>query len=186
MSGRSRRFPTGIFLAGLLTVGLLTGCSSKPAADLQVATAQKLQTRVLEVAQLAANKDYAGALRSLEQLNRDLGSAAANGEVSFARDQSIQNAINLVREDLTAAMPTPTPTPQPTQTVLIPVPTTIVVPVPVPAPTPSPSPASPTATATPTPSPSPTPSSSATNTSGNASGTGDDDGNGGPGHSKNK
>jgi outer membrane biosynthesis protein TonB len=184
MSGRSRRFPTGIFLAGLLTVGLLTGCSSKPAADLQVATAQKLQTRVLEVAQLAANKDYAGALRSLEQLNRDLGSAAANGEVSFARDQSIQNAINLVREDLTAAMPTPTPTPQPTQTVLIPVPTTIVVPVPVPAPAPSPSPASPTATATPTPSP--TPSSSATNTSGNASGTGDDDGNGGPGHSKNK
>lgn len=184
MSGRSRRFPTGIFLTGLLTVGLLTGCSSKPAADLQVATAQKLQTRVLEVAQLAANKDYAGALRSLEQLNRDLGSAAANGEVSFARDQSIQNAINLVREDLTAAMPTPTPTPQPTQTVLIPVPTTIVVPVPVPAPAPSPSPASPTATATPTPSA--TPSSSATNSSGNASGTGDDHGNGGPGHSKNK
>lgn len=188
MNARSRRrFPAVMLLAGLAAGGLLTGCSSKPAADLEVATAQKLQTRVLDVAHLAANKDYAGAMQSLDLLNRDLESAAANGQVSFARDQSIQNAINLVRADLTASMPPPTPTPQPTQTVLVPVPTTIVIPVPVPAPVPLTTAASPTTTAPATAdTTTATSAGGPTNGSDNGGGSGDDGGDGVHGHGKDK
>ena len=90
------------FLAAGLLSAALAGCSSAT-PDLEVDAAQKLQAKVLTVSQSAAGNDPAGALKSLDELVAELDAAAADGDVSFKRHQSITKAIEAVRADLTAA-----------------------------------------------------------------------------------
>jgi hypothetical protein len=91
--------------AGLLTVVLLAGalaaCGS-PAPELDRNAATQLQSQVLSVSQAAAAHDPAGSLKLLDRLITRLDAAAANGEVSFKRHQSIKAAIDAVRADLAA------------------------------------------------------------------------------------
>ncbi len=101
--GRSRsnyRTPAG-FLAGVLLAGALAGCGS-PAPELDRDAARQLQSQVLSVSQAAAANDPAGSLKLLDGLLTRLDAAAASGEVSFKRHQSIKSAIDAVRADLAA------------------------------------------------------------------------------------
>ncbi|WP_258064346.1 hypothetical protein [Arthrobacter sp. ZGTC131] len=122
-------------LAGCLLAVGLAGCAG-PARDLEGNAAAQLQQRVLAVT-TAAGSDPAAALKSLDGLSSELDAAAADGQVSFRRHQSITVAIDAVRADLTAAAAakkaaaakpaTPTPTPTTPQA---------VAPEPAPAPAP--------------------------------------------------
>lgn len=105
-------------LAGCLLAAGLSGCAG-PAPELEGNAAAQLQQRVLAVTSAAAGSDPATALKSLDGLASELDAAAAAGQVSFRRHQSITVAINAVRADLTAAAkkaaekpaaPTPAPT----------------------------------------------------------------------------
>lgn len=87
-------------LAGLLAAGALAGCG--PAPELGRGAASQLQTQVLAVSQAAAANDRAGALKHLDELLTRLDAAAASGEVSFRRHQSIKSSIDAVRADLVA------------------------------------------------------------------------------------
>ena len=89
------------FLAGCLLVFSLSGCGAiQP--DLGEDAAKRLQSQVLKVTELAAADDPAAALNALEDLARQVDTAAANGEVSFKRHQSLYRAIDDVRADLEA------------------------------------------------------------------------------------
>jgi hypothetical protein len=89
-------------LAGCLLAAGLAGCAG-PAPELEGNAAAQLQQRVLAVTSAAAGSDPATALKSLNGLASELDAAAAAGQVSFRRHQSITVAINAVRADLTAA-----------------------------------------------------------------------------------
>jgi hypothetical protein len=90
-------------LAAGLAVAALAGCA--PAApDLDSKTGTELQAQVLAVSTAAANEDPAAGLRTLDELADHLTRAAANGDVSFKRHQSIMKAIDAVRADFRAAV----------------------------------------------------------------------------------
>ena len=97
---RSRRRLPAALLTGLLAAGALAGCG--PAPELGRGAASQLQTLVLAVSQAAATNDRAGALKHLDELLTRLDAAAASGEVSFRRHQSIKASIDAVRADLVA------------------------------------------------------------------------------------
>ena len=101
-----------LFAAPLVVVALLSGCAG-PAADLDANTGRDLQSRVLVVANAAADGDTAGALAALDALEAQLAAAEAAGTVSATRAADIRAAIALVRADLSPAVETPTPTPEP-------------------------------------------------------------------------
>lgn len=86
---------------GLLTFGLVGCGGTEP--ELETAAASQLQQRVLAVTKAAAGNDPAKALQSLDQLSSELDAAAAAGQVSFKRHQSITVAIDSVRTGLTSA-----------------------------------------------------------------------------------
>jgi len=86
---------------GLLTFGLVGCGGTEP--ELETAAASQLQQRVLAVTKAAAGNDPAKALKSLDQLSSELDAAAAAGQVSFKRHQSITVAIVSVRTGLTSA-----------------------------------------------------------------------------------
>ncbi|MFE4544667.1 mucin-associated surface protein [Arthrobacter sp. NPDC056727] len=89
-------------LTGCILAAGLAGCASA-APDLETGAAVKLQQRVLDVTRSAAGSNPTAALASLDRLSTELDAAAATGQVSFKRHQSIMAAINSVRADLTAA-----------------------------------------------------------------------------------
>jgi pyruvate/2-oxoglutarate dehydrogenase complex dihydrolipoamide acyltransferase (E2) component len=94
-----------VLLGCLLTAGLLAGALAGCAAsapDLHRDAATQLQSQVLAVTEAAAADDSAGALKLLDELVGKLDEAAARGEVSFKRHQSIRTSIEAVRADLTA------------------------------------------------------------------------------------
>ncbi|CAH0208674.1 hypothetical protein SRABI83_02085 [Arthrobacter sp. Bi83] len=96
------RVGTRLLAAGL-AVAALAGCA--PAApDLDSKTGTELQAQVLAVSTAAANEDPSTGLRILDELAEHLTRAAANGDVSFKRHQSIMKAIDAVRADLRAAV----------------------------------------------------------------------------------
>ncbi|SDP21322.1 hypothetical protein SAMN04487914_105156 [Arthrobacter sp. ok909] len=103
-SGSNYRRPArrlaGVLLAGALA-GSMAGCGS-PAPDLGRDAATQLQSQVLAVSEAAAANDPAGSLKLLDELLTRLDAAAANGEVSFKRHQSIKSSIDAVRADLAA------------------------------------------------------------------------------------
>lgn len=126
-TGASRRAPgirASAALTGCLLAAGLAGCAG-PAPELEDNAAAQLRQRVLAVTSAAAGSDPATALKSLDGLVSELDAAAAAGQVSFRRHQSITVAINAVRADLTAAAKkaaaekpaTPTPAPTTPQTV---------------------------------------------------------------------
>jgi hypothetical protein len=86
---------------GLLAFGLVACGGTAP--ELETAAASQLQQRVLAVTKAAAGNDPAKALKSLEQLSSELDAAAAAGQVSFKRHQSITVAIDSVRTGLASA-----------------------------------------------------------------------------------
>jgi hypothetical protein len=89
------------FAIGLLSIGLVACGGTAP--ELETGAAGQLQQRVLAVTKAAAGNDPAKALKSLDQLSSELDAAAAAGQVSFKRHQSITAAIASVRTGLTAA-----------------------------------------------------------------------------------
>jgi hypothetical protein len=98
--------------AAVLAAAALAGCANTP-ADLTPGTAAKLQDRLQSLARSAADKDFPAARTDLDLLAGDVSAAAANGELSAGRRQDIQNAIDLIRADLTAMTPAPTLAPAP-------------------------------------------------------------------------
>lgn len=86
---------------GLLAFGLVACGGTEP--KLETVAASQLQQRVLAVTKAAAVNDPAKALKSLDQLSSELDAAAAAGQVSFKRHQSITVAIDSVRTGLTSA-----------------------------------------------------------------------------------
>lgn len=101
-----------LLAAPVVVVALLSGCAG-PAADLDASTGRDLQSRVLVVANAAADGDTAGALAALDALEAQLAAAEAAGTVSATRAADIRAAIALVRADLSPAVETPAPTPEP-------------------------------------------------------------------------
>lgn len=100
-----RRFRPRVAL-GLAAAGLATAasaaCSPVP-PDLEPAVSRELQGHVLAVTSAAASGDPAAGLRSLDTLVTHVTTAAADGNVSFKRHQSIIKAVETVRADLRAA-----------------------------------------------------------------------------------
>jgi hypothetical protein len=90
----------GLLAGAVLLAGALAGCGAPP--ELRPDTARQLQSQVLAVTEAAAAKDPAGSLKLLDALATRLDQAAASGDVSFRRHQSIRTAIDAVRADLTA------------------------------------------------------------------------------------
>ncbi len=88
-------------LSAVLLAGVLAGCGA-PAPELGSEAARQLQSQVRAVSEAAAADDPAGSLKLLDALVTELDQAAANGDVSFKRHQSIRAAIDAVRADLTA------------------------------------------------------------------------------------
>ncbi|MBD8104356.1 hypothetical protein [Plantibacter sp. CFBP 8775] len=101
-----------LLAAPVVVVALLSGCAG-PAADLDASTGRDLQSRVLVVANAAADGDTAGALAALDALEAQLAAAEAAGTVSATRAADIRAAIARVRADLSPAVETPAPTPEP-------------------------------------------------------------------------
>ena len=99
-NGSTYRIPAAL-LAGVLLAGALAGCGS-PAPELGRDAARQLQSQVLAVSEAAASNDPAGSLKHLDELLTGLDAAAASGEVSFKRHQSIKSSIDAVRADLLA------------------------------------------------------------------------------------
>ncbi|BCW66124.1 hypothetical protein NicSoilB4_08870 [Arthrobacter sp. NicSoilB4] len=91
---------TGWLLAAVLSTGALAGCA--PAPELDRGAARELQSKVLAVTEAAAANDPAASLKQLDELVLKLDEAAARGEVSFKRHQSIRKSVDSVRGDLTA------------------------------------------------------------------------------------
>ena len=78
----------------------MAGCA--PAAELDRDAARQLQSTVLYATEAAAANDPAASLKHLDELVLKLDEAAARGEVSFKRHQSIRKSVDSVRADLTA------------------------------------------------------------------------------------
>jgi hypothetical protein len=101
-----------LLAAPVVLVALLSGCAG-PATDLDASTGRDLQSRVLVVANAAADGDTAGALAALDALEAQLAAAEVAGTVSATRAADIRAAIARVRVDLAPTVETPTPTPEP-------------------------------------------------------------------------
>ena len=87
-------------LGTVLLTTMLAGCA--PAPELDRDAARQLQSAVLAVTEAAAANDPAASLKRLDELVVTLDEAAARGEVSFKRHQSIRKSVDSVRADLTA------------------------------------------------------------------------------------
>jgi len=96
----SRPLLTGWLLGTVLLTTTLAGCA--PAPELDRDAARQLQSTVLAVTEAAAANDPAASLKRLDELVLQLDEAAARGEVSFKRHQSIRKSVDSVRADLTA------------------------------------------------------------------------------------
>lgn len=99
--------------AAVLAAGILAGCANTP-TDLKPGAAEKLNARLQTLARAAADNNLPAAKSELDLLASDVSAAAANGEISAARRQEIQKAIDLVSADLAAMTPAPTASPAPT------------------------------------------------------------------------
>lgn len=98
--GRSGPLLAGLLLSAALATGSLASCAAAPELDRDAA--RQLQSQVLAVTEAAADDDPATSLKRLDELVVNLDEAAARGEVSFKRHQSIRKSVDTVRADLTA------------------------------------------------------------------------------------
>jgi hypothetical protein len=90
----------GAVLGIALVTASLASCSAAP--DLDRNAARQLQSKVLAVTGAAAANDPAASLKHLDAFVLELDEAAARGEVSFRRHQSISKSVDAVRADLKA------------------------------------------------------------------------------------
>jgi hypothetical protein len=90
----------GAVLGTTLVTASLGGCAAAP--DLDRNAARQLQSKVLAVTGAAAANDPAASLKHLDAFVVELDEAAARGEVSFKRHQSISKSVDAVRADLKA------------------------------------------------------------------------------------
>jgi hypothetical protein len=97
---RTRPLLAGWLLGTALLAGTLAGCAAAPELDRNAAG--QLQSHVLAVTEAAAANDPAASLKHLDELVLTLDAAAARGEVSFKRHQSIRKSVDAVRADLNA------------------------------------------------------------------------------------
>lgn len=98
--------------AAMLVTAALSGCApTEPGLD--SAAASKMQESVSAVTEAAAAGNPAGALAALDALEAQLKEDTASGAISADRSARIQASIDLVRADLTAALPAPEPEPEP-------------------------------------------------------------------------
>lgn len=95
---RTSPIPAGWLLGAALLTGALAGCAAAP--ELDRTAARELQSKVLAVTEAAAANDPDASLNHLDQLVLKLDEAAARGEVSFQRHQSIRKSVETVRVDL--------------------------------------------------------------------------------------
>lgn len=95
----------------VLAVGL-SGCAGSGSLD--TATGARMQDGVVQIAQLAAGGDIAGAASQLDALQAQLAEAVDGDLVSAARAARIQTAIDAVRADLDG-LQAPAPEPETTQ-----------------------------------------------------------------------
>jgi hypothetical protein len=100
--GMRQRIALGLVASGIAAAAAV-GCSPVP-PDLDPAASRELQSRVLAVTSAAASGDPATGLRALDELVDHVTRAAADGEVSFKRHQSIMKAVETVRPDLRSAV----------------------------------------------------------------------------------
>ena len=98
---RLRRLRAAVRLLAAGLIIAIAGCAPPP--DLDAKTGRELQSRVLAVTTAAATGDPTTGLRTLDELVEHLTRAAANGDVSFKRHQSIMKAVEAVRASLRAA-----------------------------------------------------------------------------------
>ncbi|MET1021879.1 MAG: mucin-associated surface protein [Arthrobacter sp.] len=98
--GSFRPLLAGGLLGTVLLAATLAGCAAAP--ELDRGAARQLQSQVLAVTEAAAANDPAASLKLLDELVLKLDEAAARGEVSFNRHQSIRKSVDAVRADLTA------------------------------------------------------------------------------------
>ena len=89
-----------LLLGAVMAAGMLAGCTAAPELDRDAA--RQLQSQVLAVTEAAAANDAGASLKQLDDLALQLDGAAARGEVSFQRRQSIRASVDAVRADLTA------------------------------------------------------------------------------------
>jgi hypothetical protein len=103
------------FAASVIGMSLLVGCSPG-APDIATTTSSELQAAVQEIGTAAAAGHYAAAATLLDTLQSRLDQALAAGQVGAARGGQIQAAIDKVRGDLGALVPTSTQAPSPSPT----------------------------------------------------------------------
>ncbi|KQN84985.1 hypothetical protein [Arthrobacter sp. Leaf69] len=90
----------GAVLGMALVTATLGGCAAAP--DLDRNAARQLQSKVLALTGAAAANDPAASLKHLDAFVLELDEAAARGDVSFKRHQSISKSVDAVRADLKA------------------------------------------------------------------------------------
>ena len=95
-------------LAACLGALMFTACSAAPGLDDEAA--RKLQNRAASAKQLTVEQNFPAALAELQQLERDVTTAAEVGSMSQERKTRIEAAISTIKADLEAAM-TPAVTP---------------------------------------------------------------------------
>ncbi|WP_341953441.1 hypothetical protein [Salinibacterium sp. TMP30] len=96
--------------AAMLITAALSGCApTEP--ELDSVSASRMQESVAAVTQAAAAGDPAGAIAALDALEAQLKEDTASGMIGADRSAQIQASIDLVRADLTAALPEPPPAP---------------------------------------------------------------------------
>lgn len=103
-------------------LGLVVFTSCAGASELDAGTAGGLQARVASTKQLAAQQDFPAALAELEQLGKDVATAAEKGQMSAERRARAEAAISKIRAELEAAQqaaqqaaePQPAPSAEPT------------------------------------------------------------------------
>ncbi|MGV8857900.1 hypothetical protein [Rhodoglobus sp.] len=114
----ARRVSAGRFIAAVsamvLVAATITGCSQETPV-INADAASRMQASVAAITQAAAVGDPEGALVALDALEAQLTLDTESGAINAERSARIQSIIDLVRADLTAALPEPAPSPTPTQ-----------------------------------------------------------------------
>jgi hypothetical protein len=109
---RTVRSAAALTLALAAVVGS-PGCAPQPALD--TGTGAVLQEQVARVRSDMANGKYSDALATLDRLVADVERNAAEGRISPERKTRIIDAINVVRSDARAALPSAPATVPPTE-----------------------------------------------------------------------
>mgnify|MGYP003649960988 FL=1 len=114
MNLKTLGLPRSIVAAGAALVLVLSLNACAPgSSEFDTDAASLLQSSVADVTDAAAAGDPAAALVALDVLQEQLNENTSTGAIGAERSARIQASLDLVRADLTAALPDPTPTADP-------------------------------------------------------------------------